>query len=414
MPTIPRVIRCALIAVGCAVLLSGCGQPAMPLVSTGAPEVTVDAPREIEVTDTYYFEGYTAAVESVDIYSQVNGYLSKIYFQDGADVKEGDPLFLIDPRPYQATFDQAQAEVNRVQKQLDRLNKDLARANQLLPKKTISQEEYDRVFSEHAAAMAELESRQAALEVANLNLHFAAIKAPISGQISRRMVTPGNLVTANTTLLTTIVTIKPMYAYFDVDEPTVLKIREAIREGKIRSAREAQVKLYLGLDHQEGYPYEGVIDFVENRIDPNTGTLKVRGLFANTDGALAPGLHARVKLPMGQPYRALAIPDRAIATNQGRKIAYIVDKENRVRERAITVGPQQGELRVITAGINPGERVIVNGLQRVRDGIEVTPLPAEGASARLAPPQPVQPSQAERPTENEPAPEKQPPTTEGG
>jgi RND family efflux transporter MFP subunit len=403
---------------GCAVLFSGCGAPAMPLMPTVAPEVTVDAPREIEVTDTYYFEGYTAAVESVDIYSQVNGYLSKIYFQDGADVKEGDPLFLIDPRPYQATFEQANAEVNRVQKQLDRLNKDLARANQLLPKKTISQEEYDKVFAEHAAAMAELKSRQAALEVANLNLHFAAIKSPISGQISRRLVTPGNLVTANTTLLTTIVSVKPMYAYFDVDEPTVLKIREAIREGKIRSAREAKVKVYLGLDNQDDYPYEGMIDFVENRIDESTGTLKVRGLFANEDSALAPGLHARIKLPMGQPYTALAIPDRAIATNQGRKIAYIVDKENRVRERAITLGPQQGELRVVTSGILPGEQVIVNGLQRVRDGIQVTPLTAEQAPTNAAAPsslpQPGPAPESAPPATNEPVQAKKPPRKEGG
>ncbi len=399
-------------------VLPGCGQPAIRLVPTGAPEVTVDAPQEIEVTDTYYFEGYTAAVETVDIYSQVNGYLSKIYFQDGADVKEGDPLFLIDPRPYQATFEQAKAEVNRVQKQLDRLSKDLARADQLLPKKAISQEEYDRVFSEHAAAMAELKSRQAALEVANLNLHFAAIKSPISGQISRRLVTVGNLVTANTTLLTTIVSVKPMYAYFDVDEPTVLKIREAIREGKIRSAREAQVKVYLGLDNQEDYPYEGTIDFVENRVDESTGTLKVRGLFPNDDGALSPGLHAHIKLPMGQPYEALAIPERAIATNQGRKIAYIVDKENRVRERAITLGPQQGELRVITAGISPGERVIVNGLQRVRDGIQVTPLTAEpaptDASAESSQPQRTSAAEKSHSAERAPAAAKQPPQKEGG
>jgi RND family efflux transporter MFP subunit len=406
MSPLSRVTRCALLVAGCALLLPACGQRAAPLLPTAAPEVTVDAPQDIEVTDTYYLEGYTAAVESVDVYSQVNGYLSKIYFQDGADVKEGDPLFLIDPRPYQATFDQAKAEVNRVQKQLDKLSKDLARAEQLLPRKTITQEEYDQAFSEHAAATAELKSRQAALEVANLNLHFAAIKSPISGRISRRLVTVGNLVTANTTLLTTIVSIKPMYAYFDVDEPTVLKVREAIREGKIRSARESQVNVFLGLDNQEGYPYEGVIDFVENRIDPSTGTLKVRGLFANADDALAPGLHARIKLPMGQPYQALAIPERAIATNQGRKIAYIVDKENRVRERAITLGPQQGELRVIAAGISPGERVIVNGLQRVRDGIQVTPLTAEPAQADAS-------AEKVPPVESAPASVKQPPQKEG-
>ncbi len=394
-----------LLGVTCALLMAGCGRPAMPPVKITAEEVTVEEPQEIEVTDTYYYEGYTAAVETVEIYAQVNGYLSKVYFQDGADVKEGDPLFLIDPRPYQASYDQATAEVNRVQKQLDRLDKDLARATQLLPKKTITQEEYDRVFADHAAAEAELKSREAAMDKANLDLHFAAIKSPISGRISRTLVTVGNLVTANTTLLTTIVSMDPIYAYFDVDEPTVLKVRAAIREGKLDSARSGKIKVYLGLDIQEGYPYEGVVDFVENHIDPHTGTLKIRGVFPNKDEALAPGLHARIKLPMGEPYRALAIPERAIATNQGRKIAYIVDDENRVRERAITLGPLEGDLRVITAGIEPGERVIVNGLLRVRDGIEVNPQPAEktssgtGESPGSKTPATAQPPEASRETQ---------------
>jgi RND family efflux transporter MFP subunit len=347
--------------------------------------VTVSLPRQIEVTDTYYFEGYTAAVESVDVYSQVNGYLSKIYFQDGADVKQGDPLFLIDPRPFQAVYDQAAAEVNRVQKTLDRLTKDLTRADQLLPKRTISQEEYDRVFAEHAAAVAELKSRQAALETANLNLHFAAIKAPIAGRISRKFVTVGNLVTANTTRLTTIVSIRPIYVYFDVDEPTVLKVRQQIREGKVVSVRQVKAPVYVGLDIDNDYPYQGFLDFVDPSIDPKTGTLKIRGVFANEDDALSPGMHARVKMPIGKPYQALAIPDRAIGTNQGRKIVYVVDAENQVRERPVVLGSLQGELRVITSGIGPEDRVVVNGLQRVRDGITVDPKTAEELTPHTAP-----------------------------
>lgn len=389
--TVALTLAIALLSV-CA----GCGSsPARPEVTIRPETVTVAPPRQIEVTDTYYFEGYTEAVESVDVYSQVNGYLSKIYFKDGAVVKEGDPLFLIDPRPYQAVYDQAKAEVNRVQRTLDRLNKDLARAETLLPKKTITQEEYDRTFAEHASATAELASREAALETANLNLHFAAIKSPISGRISRRMVTVGNLVTANTTLLTTIVSIKPIYAYFDVDEPTVLRIQQAIREGKIESARVAKVPVYLGLDVDEGYPYEGVIDFVDNTIDPNTGTLKIRGVFPNENEALSPGLHARIKLPMGKPYQAIAIPERAIATNQGRKIAYVVDDKNVVHERVLTLGPLEGELRVIREGLQASDRVIVNGLQRVREGAVVTPQVAEEQSELAAAPAPVEPVQQE-------------------
>lgn len=386
-------------------LALGCNRGSAPKVELRPQEVTVSTPQQLEVTDTYYFEGYTAAVESVDVYSQVNGYLSKIYFQDGADVKQGDPLFLIDPRPYQASYDQAAAEVNRVQKQLDRLTKDLSRADQLLPKRTISQEEYDRVFAEHAAAVAELKSRQAALETANLNLHFAAIKAPIAGRISRRFVTEGNLVTANTTLLTTIVSIKPIYVYFDVDEPTVLKVRQGIREGKVTSIRQVKAPVYVGLDIDQDYPYEGLLDFVDPSIDPKTGTLKVRGVFANEDDALSPGMHARIKMPIGKPYQALAIPDRAIATNQGRKIVYVVDANNQVRKRPVTLGPLQGELRVITAGIGPEDRVIINGLQRVRDGVTVDPKTAEEMSSRAAA-QSVAPPAAPRQTE---PPKDQPP-----
>jgi RND family efflux transporter MFP subunit len=363
-------------------LALGCNRGSAPKVELRPQEVTVSTPQQLEVTDTYYFEGYTAAVESVDVYSQVNGYLSKIYFQDGADVKQGDPLFLIDPRPYQAVYDQSAAEVNRVQKTLDRLTKDLTRAEQLLPKRTISQEEYDRVFAEHASAVAELKSRQAALETANLNLHFAAIKAPIAGRISRRFVTEGNLVTANTTLLTTIVSVKPIYVYFDVDEPTVLKVRQGIREGKVTSIRQVKAPVYVGLDIDQDYPYEGLLDFVDPSIDPKTGTLKVRGVFANEDDALSPGMHARIKMPIGKPYQALAIPDRAIGTNQGRKIVYVVDAQKQVRERPVTLGPLQGELRVITAGIGPEDRVIINGLQRVRDGVTVDPKTVEEMSSR--------------------------------
>ncbi len=198
-----------------------------------------------------------------------------------------------------------------------------------------------------------MKSREAALEKANLDLHFAAIKSPIGGRISRTLVTVGNLVTANTTLLTTIVSIKPMYAYFDVDEPTVLNIQQAIRDGKIKSAREkdVEVPVYLGLDISEGYPYEGKLDFVDNRVDPNTGTLKLRAVFANEDEALSPGLHARIKFPWANPHKALAISERAIATNQGRKFVYVVNDKNEALERDVTLGPLQDGMRVITAGL---------------------------------------------------------------
>ncbi len=235
-PLLSGVIRSWPVACLCA-LLAGCGKQAPQAPVRMAPIVTVSHPVEMEVVDKYYFEGYTAAVSEVDVRSRVTGYLSKIYFQDGEDVKEGAPLFLIDPRPYQATLDQSKAELTRSQALLKRLDADLARAETLLPKRTISQQEYDKVAAERNEAAADVKAKEAAVEQADLNLHFAAIKAPISGRISRRLVTEGNLVAANETLLTTIVSIDPIYAYFDVDEPTVLKVRQLIREGKLQSAR---------------------------------------------------------------------------------------------------------------------------------------------------------------------------------
>lgn len=359
----------------------GCKPTDGPKIELAPPIVIVSRPLELEVTNTYYFEGYTAAVESVDVRARVNGYLSKIYFTDGDDVKKDAPLFLIDPAPYEAVYKQAYAELERVTVQLKRLDADLARAKLLLPKRTITQEEYDKTAADRAATAAEEMARQAAVDQANLDRHFCLIKSPIDGRISRTLVTAGNLVTANTTLLTTIVSMDPMYAYFDVDEPTVLKVQKAIRDGELASARETKAPIYLGLDIDDDYPYQGTLDFVENRVDASTGTLKIRGVFPNPNQALSPGLHARIKLPLGKPYQALAVTERAIGTNQGQKYVYIVDDKNEVVERPVKLGLLQDGLRVIAEGIQPDDRVIVNGMQRVRPGVMVDPRPTEAATA---------------------------------
>ena len=295
-------------------------------------------------------------------------------------MKKGQPLFLIDKRPYQATVDQAKAELARAEAQLKRLNADFARAERLLPMKTISQEEFDRIAGERAQAAAEVEARQAAVNAADLDLHFCAIASPIDGRISRKLVTEGNLVSADQTLLTTIVTIEPIYAYFDVDEPTVLHIRQMIREGQMVDRKVIQPPVNLGLDIETGFPHHGVIDFVENRIDPNTGTLKVRAIFANKDQVLSPGLHAHIEFPFGKPHKALLIADRAIGTSQGQKYVYLVDDKNQVVERPVKLGLLRDHLREVTSGLEPGDRVIVNGLQRVRPGVTVDPKPAEPAA----------------------------------
>jgi RND family efflux transporter MFP subunit len=369
--TFPSIVAALVLAI------AGCEQAALPTVALAPLPVTVSRPTELEYVRTYTFEGYTAAVETVDVRARVNGYLDKIYFQDGADVKKDDPLFLIDPRPYEATYDQAKAELAAAEVQLKRLDADLARAEKLIVKRAISQEEFDKTAADRAAANAQVLARKAALEQADLDRHFCAIKAPISGRISRTLVTVGNLVTANVTQLTTIVSMDPMYAYFDVDEPTVLAIQKAIREGQLEAGRNTNIPIYLGLDIDPGYPYQGRIDFVENRVDPSTGTLKVRGVFPNPKEALSPGLHARIKLPLGKPQKALAITERAIGTNQGRKFVYIVNDKHEVVERTVTLGTLQDGLRVITAGLEPSDQVIVNGLQRVRPGVTVEPKTAD-------------------------------------
>ena len=321
----PGLLLAAAVAV---VLVAGCGQPAGPEPVAKLPIVTVSTPVEAEVVDNHYFEGNTAAVSTVDIRARVTGYLSKVYFEDGQDVKAGQPLFLIDKRPYQAELDQAKAELGQAEARLKRLNADLVRAEKLLPMRTISQEEYDRTAGERAQAAAGARARKAAVERANLDLHFCAISAPISGRISRRLVTKGNLVIANESLLTTLVSIAPIYAYFDVDEPTMLRLQQMTREGKLERKEDFRPPVYLGIDVDEGYPYQGELDFTENRVDPSTGTLKVRAVFPNKDDALSPGLHARIRVPIGKPHKALMIAERAIGSSQGQKYVFVVNDKD--------------------------------------------------------------------------------------
>lgn len=376
--------RCLLVLLGVAAAW-GCNQSATEAPKLQPPVVTVAHPIETEIVDNYYYDGYTAAISTVDIKARVTGYLSKVYFKDGDEVKEGAPLFLIDPRPFQADLDRARAELDEVKAQLNRLDADLARAKLLLPKKAIAQEDYDKIVADRGQAQATIKAREAAITQADLNLHYAAIRAPIAGRISRTLVTEGNLVTANMTSLTTIVSIEPMYAYFDVDEPTVLRVQKQIREGKLESARESKMPVHLGLDIDSGYPHVGYIDFVENRVDSNTGTLKLRAVFPNKDRVLTPGLHVRIELPLGKPYKALAISDRAIGSSRGEKFVFLVNDKNQVVQRPVKLGAVQNQLRVVTEGLQASDRVIVNGLQRVRDGVTVNPQVSDATAQQQAP-----------------------------
>jgi RND family efflux transporter MFP subunit len=353
--------------------LTGCRKPPEPPASAPTP-VVVSYPVEREVTDYADYTARTAAVDSVEVRARVGGYLEKVNFKEGALVKEGDVLFKIDPRPFKAqvAFAKAQVAANEAvakKAKLDNVrNKNIAKTPG-----AISQQELDLYQAAEDQAVANVENAKATLEANELNLTFTKVLAPIDGRTSRYNVTLGNLVVADQTLLTTIVSVNPMYVYFDVDERTVLEVRKTIREGKRQSARDVEWPVTLSLANEEGFPHKGVIDFVDNQVNPKTGTLRIRAVFANENELLSPGYFGRIRVPISNPYKALLVSDRAIDTDQGQKIVYVLDKSNKVFARPVRVGALHGRLRVIEDGIQPGERVIVNGLQQVRPGLVVDP-----------------------------------------
>jgi RND family efflux transporter MFP subunit len=364
------VLGVGLVAAGCA------PRPSEEPASDPIP-VTVSSPVEREVTDYADFTARTAAVDSVELRARVWGYLDKVNFKEGALVKKGDALFEIDPLTYQAALNQAVGNLASIEARVERLNADLKRARRLVGTGAMSREEYDKIAGDQGEAESSRAALKAAVERAKLDLGYTKVTAPVSGRVSRYVVTVGNLVQAGDqgggTLLTTIVSVDPMYAYFDVDEYTVLRVRRLIREGKAISARDGEVPVWLGLANEEGFPHQGTINFVDNQVNPRTGTLRVRGVFPNKDEALAPGYFGRVRVRIGFPHQALLVSERALDTDQGQKIVYVVNRDNKVVSRPVRVGALHDGLREITDGLKPGERMIVNGLQQVRPGITVEP-----------------------------------------
>jgi RND family efflux transporter MFP subunit len=357
--------------------MAGCAR-APSQAPTAAPiPVTVSYPVERGVTDFADFTGRTAAVDSVEVRARVSGYLDKVKFKEGTLVKKDDELFEIDLRPYRAELERAKGTVAQIEARVHRLERDYHRAKNLIMRGAVGQEEYDRYEGDYREAVASLDVARANRDLAALNVEYARVVAPVSGRVSRYVVTVGNLIQAgdqsNGTILTTLVSVDPMYAYFDVDERTVLRIRQLIREGKAKSAGETRWPVALGLANEEGFPHRGTINFEDNQVNPRTGTLRVRGVFRNQDEALSPGFFARVRVPIGQAHQALLVTDRAIDTDQGDKVLYIVDKKNEVVSRPVRLGALHDGLREIIDGLKPGEQVIVSGLQQVRPGITVAP-----------------------------------------
>jgi len=391
------------IALGCA-MLGGCQHETPKLAPTKPPVVMVGQPVTKEVSDYEDFTGRSDAVFSVEVRARVTGYLDKVLFEDGSEVKEGDVLFQIDPRPYEAALAAAEATVVQSEAHGKRLEADHRRASNLFTRGAISREEVDRIAGDYAEASAAVGIARAQRDLAKLNLQFTKVTAPIGGRTSRRLVDPGNLIQADTTSLTSIVSLDPMYVYFDVDERTMLRIRRLIREGRMKSRTEAEVPVLVGLSDEEGFPHRGLINFSDNRVDPSTGTLRVRGVLDNpkpehgANRPISPGLFMRVRLPLGPPHQSLLVPEQALGTDQGKKFLYVVNDKDEVVYRPVSVGSLNEGLRVIEQGLAPGERFVVSGLQRVRPGIKVEPKSIEGSMhASTAAPAPPAPSNGPAP-----------------
>ena len=361
--------------------LAGCGKGTQP-ATPPPPTVSVIQPVAREVVEWDEYIGRLESPETVEVRARVSGYLDKVHFKEGKEVKKGELLFTIDPRPYQAEFDHATAEYERAVSQTDLAKNDFERAKRLIATKAISEEDYDTKSKTYTAAQAAMRSANATLDSARLNLEFTQIHAPIDGRISRAAVTEGNLISSGVagsgaTLLTTIVSLNPLYLYGDADERSVLKYLHLRREGTRVSARDELIPAEMGLADEAGFPHKGYMDFVDNRIDPGTGTMRARGVFSNADHSLSPGFFGRIRIPGSGKYPALLLPDRALGADQAQKFVYVVNADRKVEFRPVKLGPMIDGLRVVKEGLKPGEQVIVEGLLRVRPGVVVEARPQE-------------------------------------
>ena len=366
--TLPVLTLLSLLAAGC--------EKAPPPAARPPAAVTVNQPAQHEVVEWDEYPGRLDAVDMVEVRARVNGYLESVNFKDGAEVKKGDLLFVIDPRPYQAQLDSTSSDIQQMQSKLELASNDLARAERLLKAKAISEEEADSRSKSVGQMDAQLQSARALNEVAKLNMEYTHITAPIDGRIGRKLITEGNLINGNqgqSTLLTTIVSLDPIYCYIDADEGAVLKYRQLAREGNSDIFKGGQVPCELELANETGFPHKGFIDFVDNMVDSKTGTLRVRGTFANPapDHVLQPGYFARVRIPGSSSHSALLIPDEAVGTDQGQKFVYTVNAQDTVEYKRVTLGPIIDGLRLIRDGIQSNDWIIVNGLMAVRPGAKV-------------------------------------------
>jgi multidrug efflux system membrane fusion protein len=403
--------------VGCCLTFAGCSKTHEEGHGKSLPTVTVSYPLQREVTDYQDYTGRTAAVDTVQVQARVTGYLDKIYFTEGAEVRgddrlrgaarvvgllgapagsllaaaelfpgelqAGDLLYEIDPRPYQAAYDAAKAQVAQNVASLALARADNRRFRALAKEQpgAVTQTDLDRYQSQEDQAVANLDYARANLETARLNLDWTKVTAPVTGLIGRLLVTRGNLIVANQTTLTTIVSQDPLWVYFDMDEPTALQVRELVRQGKfgpVTAGRPPKVPFGLRLATEKGFPHEAILDFVNNQIDQATATLLIRAIFSNPKPpngprVFTPSNFVRVRVPTSPPYTALLANPEAVGTDQDLKYVFVVDSDNKVVRHNVKPGSLQDGLQVVTEGLEPGERVIVKGLQRVQQGATVNP-----------------------------------------
>jgi multidrug efflux system membrane fusion protein len=355
------------VAVASAIWLSAgssATRAAEPVAAPPAPEVTVAQVLLRPVSDANAFTGRIQAVDTIQIKPRVSGYVDSIHFREGASVKKGDLLFTIDPRPYRAEADRLAANLAQARAESKNADANAARGSKLVEQHAVSREEADRLDTAAASAKAQVASVQAALDNARLNLSFTEVRAPVDGKVSNAQITPGNLVTPSDTL-TSVVTVDPMYVYFDVDEQTFLKLDRLRRQ----NGRAPDVE--MGLADEDGYPHVGKIDFVDNQVRAGAGTIRLRAVFPNTDGEYTAGLFARVQLRSGNTQPRALIDDKAVGTDLGNKFVYVVGKDKKVEYRRVATGALVDGLRVVDSGLNGDDVIVVNGLQRVRPGVEV-------------------------------------------
>lgn len=367
---VPGALALTVLALGCS---------SQPPAAPPPPAVTVAEVPQRDITDWDEFTGRLEAVDAVQIRPRVSGYIRRVAFDEGNGVRKGQVLFEIDPRPYEAELARAEAELERARTGAALAASEVTRAQRLVQVQAISREEFDSRTAAESQGGASVRAAEAAVAAARLNLEWTRVRSPITGRVSRAEVTPGNLVQAgppDATLLTTVVSLDPIYAYFEGDEQTYLKYAALARNGSRPNSRYSRTPVHLGLADEQGFPHEGYVDFVDNQLNPDAGTIRLRAVFPNKDHRFTPGLFARIRLVGSGTYPATLVLDRAVGTDQDKKFVLVLKPDSTVDYRSVQLGRLVDGFRVVTSGLEPGEQIVINGLQRIRPGIKVTPTVA--------------------------------------